>query len=83
MGWKGLSNGALLDAAEAEGFDVMLTGDKRIQHQQNLVKRSLSLAVLDVHPRTIANLAACLPLLQEQLPLMEPGGVTVIHMPER
>ena len=29
--WAGLKNGALLDAAEAAGFAVFLTGDQNLQ----------------------------------------------------
>jgi hypothetical protein len=39
-------NGELLDAAEAAGFDVLLTTDKNIRHQQNLAKRRLAIVVI-------------------------------------
>ena len=35
-GLAGLMNGALLSAAEAAGFEVMITTDQGIPHQQNL-----------------------------------------------
>ena len=35
-GWDTLSNGALLNAAEAAGFELLLTTDRRIRYQQNL-----------------------------------------------
>jgi predicted nuclease of predicted toxin-antitoxin system len=41
-----LENGELLNAAEVEGFDVILTSDQNIVHQQNLVARRLALVVL-------------------------------------
>jgi hypothetical protein len=34
-GWAGLANGRLLRAAADEGFEVVLTVDKSLQHQQN------------------------------------------------
>ncbi len=34
--WTTLENGQLLDAAEAAGFDLLLTTDQNIQNQQNL-----------------------------------------------
>lgn len=46
MGWGLLKNGELLSAAEAEGFDVFLTGDKNLSYQQNLEGRRLALVVL-------------------------------------
>jgi hypothetical protein len=45
-GWDRLANGALLDAAEAEGFDVFVTADKNIQYQQNLTGRKLAIVAL-------------------------------------
>jgi hypothetical protein len=41
-----LENGELLNAAEAAGFDVMITADQNIRYQQNLPGRKLSLVVL-------------------------------------
>lgn len=41
-----LENGALLDAAEAADFDVMVTSDQNIRYQQNLTGRKLALVVL-------------------------------------
>jgi hypothetical protein len=46
QGWDTLSNGALLDAAEAAGFDVLVTPDKNIRYQQNLTRRKIALVVL-------------------------------------
>ena len=45
-GWDTLSNGALLKSAEEAGFDVLLTTDGRIRHQQNLSARRIALVVL-------------------------------------
>jgi len=45
-GWQELSNGDLLDQAEAEGFDVLVTTDKNLRYQQNLTGRKISLVVL-------------------------------------
>lgn len=45
-GWDTLSNGALLDAAEEAGFDVLLTTDRRIRYQQDLRNRRIALIVV-------------------------------------
>ena len=45
-GWDKLSNGALLDAAEEVGFELLLTTDRRIRHQQDLRARRIALVVL-------------------------------------
>ena len=43
-----MKNGQLLDAAEAAGFDVLITVDQNIprQRQQNFGARSISLLIL-------------------------------------
>jgi hypothetical protein len=45
-GWDTLSNGALLNAAEVAGFELLLTTDRRIRYQQNLGVRRIALVVL-------------------------------------
>ncbi len=45
-GWDTLNNGALLDAAEKAGFELLLTTDRRIRYQQNLGRRRIALVVL-------------------------------------
>lgn len=46
LGWHRLANGKLLDAAEADGFDVFVTADKGFQFQQNLAMRRIGIVVL-------------------------------------
>ena len=36
LNWTGITNGALLKAAEAEGFELLLTGDKGLAYQNDL-----------------------------------------------
>jgi hypothetical protein len=45
-GWDRLSNGDLLNVAEAAKFDLLLTTDKRIRYQQNLTGRKIAIVVL-------------------------------------
>ena len=42
VGWGELENGALIAAAEAEGFELLITGDKNLEYQQNMADRSLA-----------------------------------------
>lgn len=51
-GWAELTNGELLATAEAAGFDALVTTDKGIRHQQNLVGRKLALIVIDTNDWT-------------------------------
>jgi predicted nuclease of predicted toxin-antitoxin system len=45
MGWSNLSNGELLNAAESI-FDVLVTTDQNLRHQQNLTGRRLAIVIL-------------------------------------
>ena len=45
-GWDRTSNGELLAAAEAAGFELLLTTDKNIRYQQNLQGRKIAIVVL-------------------------------------
>lgn len=49
MGWAALSNGDLLRAAEAAGFEVMITCDQNIGYQQNLAARKIALVALEAN----------------------------------
>jgi hypothetical protein len=46
MGFAGLKNGELLNAAELAGFDVLITGDKTLEYEQNLRGRNISVVAL-------------------------------------
>src|SRR5260370_626259 len=46
QGWDTLRNGDLLTAAEAAGFDLLLTTDKNIVYQQNLKGCRIAIVVL-------------------------------------
>lgn len=45
-GWDKLKNGDLLKAAEEAGFEVLVTPDKNIRHQQNLKNYKIAIVVL-------------------------------------
>ena len=46
QGWDTFKNGDLLTAAEAAGFDVLITTDKNMRYQQNLSSRTIAIVVL-------------------------------------
>lgn len=74
MGWSGINNGKLLDTAEGR-FDVLLTVDRGIEHQQNFQDRQIALVVLDA-PNKLRALRELIPALLEALGSVEPGEVT-------
>jgi predicted nuclease of predicted toxin-antitoxin system len=48
-GWAELTNGELLSAAESSGFDLLITTDQGIRHQQDWSARKLALLVLSTN----------------------------------
>lgn len=76
-GWSGVANGDLLDAAEAHSYELPLTTDQSIRHQQNLTGRRIAIVVL---------LSTAWPRIQQKLPEIvaaidasKPG--TVVEVP--
>jgi predicted nuclease of predicted toxin-antitoxin system len=44
--WSDLKNGELLQKAEEEGFDALITTDQNLRYQQNLQGRKIAIVVL-------------------------------------
>lgn len=79
MDWSGLKNGRLMSAAIEEKFDVLLTIDKNIEHQQNMGKYEIAVVVLDVEKSKIEFLLEFLPKFKEQISDYEKGKVYTIE----
>ena len=45
-GWAELSNGDLLDQAESEEYELLITTDQSMRYQQNLSRRTMAIIVL-------------------------------------
>ena len=45
-GWAELRNGNLLDNAERENYEIMITADQSMRYQQNLEHRRIAIIVL-------------------------------------
>lgn len=45
-GWSDKGNGELLDLAEREGYEVLVTTDQSLRFQQNLAARQVGVVVL-------------------------------------
>ncbi len=78
MGWSGMMNGKLLTIAE-EHFDILLTVDSGIEHQQNLKNKQIAIVILDA-PNKVRYLQLLVPALLDALPTIQPG--TIVHISE-
>ena len=76
-GWGGIKNGTLLRLAAAE-FDVLLTMDRGIKHQQNLGGIDLCLVVLSAVSNDIDDLLPLVPGINAVLLEARPGLVLTV-----
>jgi predicted nuclease of predicted toxin-antitoxin system len=53
QGWSTLTNGELLRVAEQAGFEVLLTTDTNLPHQQNIRGRKLAVVILSKNRWTL------------------------------
>ena len=79
MGWERLTNGQLLSAAEPH-FDVMLTVDRNIQHQQSFVGRTISIIVMVARSNARSSLIPLVPLVEETLEKLVPGKLYEVSL---
>lgn len=78
-GWDKLTNGELLAAAEAAGFDVLVTTDKNIQHQQNIAGRQIAILVIG-HPQW-PELRPHVQLVVAAVNATTPGSYRLVEIP--
>jgi hypothetical protein len=71
MGWAGTKNGALLRLVERE-FDVFLTNDQNLEHQQNLKRLDLAVVVLVAPTNDIEDLRPLMPAANEAIRTIGP-----------
>ncbi|MFZ0607893.1 MAG: hypothetical protein WAM75_09495 [Xanthobacteraceae bacterium] len=81
-GWDKLDNGALLDAAEDAGIELLLTTDRRIRYQQNLAGRKIALVVLTGTTKW-SNVRLHMQRIAAVLDAATPGSYTEIDIPFR
>ena len=70
IGWAGIENGALLRKAAAAGFDVLVTMDSNMVHQQNVGRHAIAVIALRARSSRLA----------DTRPLM-PGLIALFHLP--
>lgn len=76
-GWASKKNGELLRLAEAD-FDVLLTNDQNMEHQQNLKNFNLAFVVLVAPTNDIADLQPLMPAANETLKTIKAGEIEYI-----
>lgn len=76
-GWAGKQNGELLTLAESN-FDVLLTNDQNMEHQQNLNRFNLAFIVLVALTNDIDDLKPLMPVVNNVLKTIKAGDIKYI-----
>jgi hypothetical protein len=80
MGWNELENGDLLQAAETDGFELLIICDKNLQYQQNLARRKI--AILELWTNHRPTLERHFGLIRSAAEAMQPGEYRALRPPQ-
>jgi len=75
MGWSGTKNGALLQRAAGDGFDVMLTMDNGVAYQQNVANLAIAVVILSAPSNDIDDLLPLVPSILATLAALPPRSI--------
>ena len=78
-GLKGKKNGDLLRAAELAGYDVLLTVDRGMAHQQNLTGRKLAIIIMRSRTNQMEHLLTLVDDIHYALNTISCGQVVLIE----
>ncbi len=74
-----MKNGELLAAAQAAGFEVLLTTDMNLKHQQNLASSALAVVVLST--TSWPRIQAAADIVERAVAAAEAGSLTEVAIP--
>jgi len=77
VGWAGLKNGASLTQAEKE-FEILLTMDSNMVHQQNLAKFQIAIIALKARSNRLVDTKPLMLKVLAVLATVKPGTLTVV-----
>lgn len=78
MGWSGKKNGELLRLMAGQGFEVLVTADQSLRHQQNLRAAGVAVVVLIAGSNRMADLLPLIPAALASLSSLRLGEVVEI-----
>ena len=81
IGWENLKNGNLIAEAESSGYDVLVTADKQMLHQQNLTGRTVAIIILGSLKITLKDISPLAPQVLAILNGKPMKGLFVIVKP--
>ena len=78
IGWAGIENGELLAKAVDARFDVLVTMDSNMVHQQNIGKYNTAVVALRARSNRLADTRPMMPALLDLMPQLKAGTVTFL-----
>jgi hypothetical protein len=78
-GLAGLKNGELPTAAETAKFDVFLTVDQGIEHEQNLADRSIAIIIFRTKSNRLKDLLPHVSVRLAHIESIQPGQIVRIE----
>ena len=81
MDWQGKTNGTLLRLMLTEEFEVLMTFDKNLRHQQNFQTYPIAVLVLDAPKNKYEVLKELVPEVQRILASPLSAGASIVRMP--
>lgn len=74
-GWQGIKNGTLLELAARE-FDVFITMDKNLEHQQSLANLDMAVIVIRAHSNAFPVVSQIMPQVNQTVREARVGTIT-------
>ena len=81
IGWAGIENGELLEKAVEAGFDVLITMDTNMIHQQNLAKYPIAVVALRAASNRLGDTRPLMSALRAVFPQVTPDTLTFLPPP--
>ena len=78
QGWAGKKNGELIALAD-QHFQVLVTTDRNLVHQQNLQGKQLIVVTISTPSNSLTSLAALIPRVEDALDTSAPGTTITIQ----
>jgi hypothetical protein len=80
MGWAGKRKGILLSLMSSSGFDVLITTDQNLRHQQDLASFRVSVVIMMAPSNRLADLTPLALSVRTTLGTIQPGDTIEIHV---
>jgi predicted nuclease of predicted toxin-antitoxin system len=80
IGWAGIQNGTLLRRAVESGFDVLITMDNNMVHQQDLAAHLIAVLVLRAPSNRLQDTHPLMSAVLDALPNAPKGTRTIIEL---